>query len=79
MLKALVRHLCRLFERALAQLGADYTAQAVWERYIAYEAALAEHQRAAALYSRALRQPLKNLDALLAQCVQLLKPYNPKP
>ena len=68
-LSAMLRGLYSLFERALAELGSDYTAQAVWERYIAYEAALSEHRRAAALYSRALRQPLKNLDGLLAQCV----------
>ena len=68
---------CRLFGRALELLGADYTAQGVWERFIAYEAALEEHQRAAQLYSDALRKPLKNLDGLLAQCAPL--PASPVP
>ena len=49
------------------QLGSDYTAQALWEHYIAYEVALCEPLRAAALYSRVASVPLKNLGGLLVQ------------
>jgi len=61
---------CSLYERAIEAVGADYSCHPVWEKYIAFETALGAHQRAAALYGRALQSPLKGLDALLTQCVR---------
>ena len=52
-------------------MGSDYGCHPVWEKYIAYEAALGAHQRVADLYGRAMQTPLKGLDALLKQCAPL--------
>ena len=61
--------MCSLYERAIEAVGSNYSCHQVWEKYIAFETALGAHQRAAALYGRALQSPLKGLDALLTQCV----------
>lgn len=53
---------CRLYERALAYVGTDYFAHAVWDKYVAYEHGISHGLAVAALYSRALGLPLRDLE-----------------
>ena len=75
-----------VFERAVDQVGSDYLADKLWDRYIAFEtpradaSATPDHGAVGALFARVLRQPLKALDSYWARLGQLAstKP-EPKP
>ena len=55
--------LCRsIFERAAAYVGTDWHAHALWDKYIGFEAGLSNHAAVAALYTRLLALPLRDLD-----------------
>lgn len=52
----------RLFERAVAYVGADYHAQAVWDQYLRYLNDAKDVRGLAALYTRLLALPLRDLE-----------------
>jgi pre-mRNA-processing factor 39 len=54
--------MCRVYEAAAAAVGADYTSGLLWDKYLAYEATLGSPSAVAALYSRVLACPVKDLD-----------------
>jgi len=61
-----------LFERALQYVGSDYAADGIWDKYIAYESAVAEAAaadmgRVSALYARVLALPLRLHDVYWAR------------
>ena len=66
-----------LFERAAGAVGDDYAADALWDRYIAFEmpradaSATPDHGAVGALYRRVLRLPLRALDMYRARLAQL--------
>ena len=66
-----------VFERAVDQVGSDYLADKLWDRYIAFEtphadaSATPDHGAVGALFARVLRQPLKALDSYWARLGQL--------
>ena len=66
-----------VFERAVRQVGSDYLADKLWDRYIAFEtpradaSATPDHSAVGALFSRVLRLPLKALDSYWARLGQL--------
>ncbi|GAB4815080.1 hypothetical protein N2152v2_002126 [Parachlorella kessleri] len=51
-----------LFERAAAYVGADYNAHGLWDRYLRYEHNISNAPAVAALYTRILALPLRDLD-----------------
>ncbi len=53
--------LCRLFERSLAYVGSDFLAHGIWDKYIRYESSHEALQNVAALYTRVLQNPIKEL------------------
>ena len=66
-----------LFERAVAQVGSDYAADMLWDRYIAFEtpradsSATPDHSALGALYRRVLRLPLRALASYWSRLTQL--------
>jgi pre-mRNA-processing factor 39 len=64
-----------LFERAAVLVGSDFAAEALWDKYLAFEAAAADaaatdQSRVAAVYVRILSLPLKALDVYWARFQQ---------
>lgn len=51
----------RIFERALAYCGSDYVAHSLWDKYINFEEEQGATLHVAALYTRALGHPLREL------------------
>jgi len=52
----------RIFERGLALCGTDFLAHALWDKALNFELAAGAPLRAAALYTRVLGVPLRDLD-----------------
>jgi pre-mRNA-processing factor 39 len=53
---------CRIYERGVAYVGTDYNAHGLWDKYLAYEGYAGSSQQVAALYTRLLACPIKELD-----------------
>lgn len=51
-----------VYEAAAAAVGSDYTSGLLWDKYLAYEATQGVPSAVAALYARALKCPVKDLD-----------------
>ncbi len=60
-------HLCSIYERALAYNGTDYQSHPLWEKYIAFEGEAGTPLHVAALYTRALACPLKEVARILSK------------
>ncbi|CAL8466906.1 g6442 [Coccomyxa elongata] len=60
-----------IFERGLNFVGGDYAGYGLWSKYITFTARQESTKAAAQIYSRALGQPLKDLD----KCFNSLKEF----
>ena len=71
-----------VFERAVDQVGSDYLADKLWDRYIAFEtphadaSATPDHGAVGALFARVLRRPLKALDSYWTRLGQLASTWS---
>ena len=71
-----------VFERAVDQVGSDYLADKLWDRYIAFEtpradaSATPDHSAVGALFARVLRRPLKALDSYWTRLGQLASTWS---
>jgi hypothetical protein len=59
---------CSIFERALAYSGSDYLSHSLWDKYMSFEEEQGSSVTVAALYTRILNQPLKQLDRYMQRC-----------
>ena len=66
---------CSVYERGLGACSSDYLAHSLWDKYIHYEEAQGSAAAVAALYSRALQCPLRELPRYMQRCAQVLFLY----
>lgn len=61
-----------MYERGLGACSSDYLAHSLWDKYIHYEEEQGSAAAVAALYSRALQCPLRELPRYMQRCAALL-------
>jgi pre-mRNA-processing factor 39 len=61
----------RIYERGVAYVGTDYNAHGLWDKYLGYEGYAGSSEHVAALYTRLLACPIKELDRYYHRCAAL--------
>lgn len=69
-------HARSIYERAVAYCGSDYIAHTLWDKYLAFEEEVSTPSAVAALYTRILNLPLRELPRYLSRCGGSLLPMD---